>query len=278
MSFAGVKALDEVSFTVAQGSVTALIGPNGTGKTNMINVLSGVVAPTAGAVRFQGQVITRQTTRRQASSGIRRTFRTVHLFPGLMVRENLLVGRFHHVAAGRWWNALLPGPGDLEGRRLADLALDLLGPRAHADTVATSLPYGTQRRVEIARALMSQPAMLLDEPAAGVNDTETEHLHDDIRITSGALSVQGLSVGYGPVPVLEGVSLEVPAGRALALREEGLTILLIEQAATTAIAFPAAPPYWLADASCCRAAATNCWRAATSFVITAASPMPPEDR
>ena len=184
VSFAGVKALDSVSFSVAQGSVTALIGPNGAGKTTMINVLSGVVAPTGGAVRFRGADITRHSPRRRAAAGIRRTFQTVHLFPGLTVRENLLVGRFHHVAARHWWTTLLPpGLGDREGRRLADRALDLLGLTPHADTVATALPYGTQRRVEIARALMGEPAMLLlDEPAAGMNDAETEHLCHDIRV------------------------------------------------------------------------------------------------
>ncbi len=192
VSFAGVKALDGVSFTVQQGSVTALIGPNGAGKTTMINVLSGVVAPTAGNIRFQGRAITAQTPRRRAAAGIRRTFQTVHLFPGLTVRENLLVGRFHHVAAGRWWNALLPpGLGDADGRHLADRALDLLGLRQHADTVATELPYGTQRRVEIARALIGQPAvLLLDEPAAGMNDAETEHLCHDIRL----IRDQGITV------------------------------------------------------------------------------------
>lgn len=184
VSFAGVKALDGVSFTVEQGSVTALIGPNGAGKTTMINVLSGVVSPSAGSIRFRGQAITGHTPRRRASAGIRRTFQTVHLFPGLTVRENLLVGRFHHVAGGRWWNALLPPSlGDAAGRRLADRVLDLLGLRPYAEVVATELPYGTQRRVEIARALMGEPAvLLLDEPAAGMNDAETERLRDDIRL------------------------------------------------------------------------------------------------
>ncbi len=192
VSFAGVKALDGVSFTVRQGSVTALIGPNGAGKTTMINVLSGVVAPTAGTVRFRGEAITAHSPRRRAAAGLRRTFQTVHLFSGLTVRENLLVGRFHHLATGRWWNALLPpGLGDAEGRRSADRALDLLGLLPHAGTVATELPYGTQRRVEIARALVGQPAvLLLDEPAAGMNDTETEHLRDDIR----AIRDQGVTV------------------------------------------------------------------------------------
>ena len=192
VSFAGVKALDGVSFAVREGSVTSLIGPNGAGKTTMINVLSGVVAPTAGIVSFRGAAITGQTPRRRAAAGIRRTFQTVHLFPGLTVRENLLVGRFHHVAAGCWWNALLPpGLGDADGRRLAGRVLDLLGLGPHADTLATELPYGTQRRVEVARALMGEPAvLLLDEPAAGMNDAETEHLRDDIRlIRDGGVTV-----------------------------------------------------------------------------------------
>ncbi len=181
--FAGVKALDGVSFTVATGSITALIGPNGAGKTTMINVLSGVVAPTAGTVALAGADVTRHSARRRATAGLRRTFQTVHLFPGLTVRENLVVGRFHHVAARRWPEALLPPAlGDRAGRMLAEEALGLLGLARHADTVATELPYGTQRRVEIARALVGQPKLLLlDEPAAGMNDRETEHLRDDIR-------------------------------------------------------------------------------------------------
>ncbi len=192
VSFAGVKALDGVSFTVRDGSITALIGPNGAGKTTMINVLSGVVTPTAGAVLFAGAPITRHSPRRRATAGIRRTFQTVHLFPGLTVRENLVVGRFHHVASRRWPQALLPPAlGDRAGRRLIDDALDLLGLGRHADTLATDLPYGTQRRVEIARALVGQPRMLLlDEPAAGMNDAETEHLSRDVRI----IRDQGITV------------------------------------------------------------------------------------
>ena len=192
VSFAGVKALDDVSFAVAEHSITALIGPNGAGKTTMINVLSGVVPPTMGEIRFRGATITRHSPRRRAAAGIRRTFQTVHLFPGLTVRENLLVGRFHHAVAGRWWNAVLPQRlGDPAGRKLADGALDLLGLAAVADTIATELPYGTQRRVEIARALVGQPrVLLLDEPAAGMNDAETEHLRDDIRAIRG----QGVTV------------------------------------------------------------------------------------
>src|SRR5438874_2029796 len=141
--FAGVKALDRVSFTVAEKSITSLIGPNGAGKTTMINVLSGVVEPNMGEVRFGGEAISRQSPRRRAAAGIRRTFQTVHLFPGLTVRENLQVGRFHQAVASRWWSAVLPQRlGDKLGRRLADDALELLGLGAHSDTIATELPYG----------------------------------------------------------------------------------------------------------------------------------------
>ncbi len=181
--FSGVKALDDVSFTVQDRSITALIGPNGSGKTTMINVLSGVVAPTTGDILFGGAAITRHSPHRRAASGIRRTFQTVHLFRGLTVRENLTVGRFHDLLAGNWLSAFLPQRlGDAVGRKTIDAALDLLGLMAVADTIATELPYGTQRRVEIARALVGQPRfLLLDEPAAGMNDAETERLRDDIR-------------------------------------------------------------------------------------------------
>lgn len=184
VSFSGVRALDGVSFTVADRAVTALIGPNGAGKTTMINVVSGVVAPTNGDILFDGQTIAGLSPHKRAVSGIRRTFQTVHLFPGLTVRENLTVGRFHGTWSRGWLGAFLPErAGDATGRRLVGDALELLGLAAVADTVATELPYGTQRRVEIARALVGEPRfLLLDEPAAGMNDAETELLRDDIRI------------------------------------------------------------------------------------------------
>ena len=182
-AFAGVKALDSVDFNVREGSITSLIGPNGAGKTTLINVVSGVIAPDSGDVRFGGASILRQGRHQRAASGIRRTFQTVHLFAGMTVRENLTVGRFHTALHRDWRVALLPQKmGDSAGTRLADETLELLGLTRFADTLATSLSYGTQRRVEIARALMGGPRfLLLDEPAAGMNDAETEQLRDDIR-------------------------------------------------------------------------------------------------
>ena len=182
-AFAGVKALDSVDFNVREGSITSLIGPNGAGKTTLINVVSGVIAPDSGDVRFCGASILAQRRNQRAALGIRRTFQTVHLFAGMTVRENLTVGRFHTALHRNWWLALLPQKmADTEGTRLADETLELLGLTRFADTLATSLSYGTQRRVEIARALMGAPKfLLLDEPAAGMNDAETEELRDDIR-------------------------------------------------------------------------------------------------
>ena len=182
-AFAGVKALDSVDFNVREGSITSLIGPNGAGKTTLINVVSGVIAPDSGDVRFCGASILAQRRNQRAALGIRRTFQTVHLFAGMTVRENLTVGRFHTALHRNWLVALLPQKiGDTAGTRLADETLELLGLTRFADTLATSLSYGTQRRVEIARALMGAPKfLLLDEPAAGMNDAETEELRDDIR-------------------------------------------------------------------------------------------------
>ena len=182
-AFAGVKALDSVDFNVREGSITSLIGPNGAGKTTLINVVSGVIAPDSGDVRFCGASILAQRRNQRAALGIRRTFQTVHLFAGMTVRENLTVGRFHTALHRNWLVALLPQKiGDIAGTRLADETLELLGLTRFADTLATRLSYGTQRRVEIARALMGGPKfLLLDEPAAGMNDAETEELRDDIR-------------------------------------------------------------------------------------------------
>jgi ABC-type branched-subunit amino acid transport system ATPase component len=194
--FSGLRALDDVSFDVAHGSITALIGPNGAGKTTLINVISAVVEPSAGHVEFDGTALSSLTPDRVARLGIRRTFQTVHLFPGMTVRDNLVVGRFSGAFRSRRWSALtLPRWGDAVGHALEDETLRLMELGHVADHIATDLPYGTQRRVEIARALCGEPRLLLlDEPAAGMNQAETERLRDDI----------------------------------IAIREHGVTVLLIE--------------------------------------------------
>ena len=182
-SFFGVKAIDGVSFNVEKGSITSLIGPNGAGKTTLINMITGVFAPTSGGINFQGQSLVGLRPHQVAGLGIRRTFQTVRLFTALSVRENLLIGRMRYLLGGAWLQMLLPMYlGDREGRRRADEVLSLLDLHQYADELATDLPYGIQRRVEVARALMGRPEFaLLDEPAAGMNEGETVQLVEDIR-------------------------------------------------------------------------------------------------
>jgi len=181
--FHGVRAIDDVSFDVTPGSITSLIGPNGAGKTTLINMISGVLQPSRGSISLAGRPLSGRRPHEIAGLGVRRTFQTVRLFTGLSVRENLLIGRMNHVLARSWRSVLLPMRfGDAEGRRRADEVLEMMGLSHLADEIASDLPYGTQRRVEIARVLMGRPVFaLLDEPAAGMNERETEQLVQDVR-------------------------------------------------------------------------------------------------
>lgn len=181
--FHGVRAIDDVSFDVAPNSITSLIGPNGAGKTTLINMVTGVLPPTRGSVTLSGQPLTGRKPHQIAGLGVRRTFQTVRLFSGLSVRENLLIGRMNDLMARSKRSLFLPMKlGDAPGRRRADEVLDMLGLVQLADEIATDLPYGTQRRVEIARVLMGRPSFaLLDEPAAGMNEQETAQLVHDVR-------------------------------------------------------------------------------------------------
>ncbi len=181
--FFGVKAIEDVSFEVQRGSVTSLIGPNGAGKTTLINMITGVMPATRGSVDFEGKSLSGLRPHDIAALGVRRTFQTVRLFGGLTVRENLLVGRLQKLFPTHWMSLLLPmGLGDQAGRRRTDEVLALLDLEEMADEIATDLPYGTQRRVEIARALMGSPSfVLLDEPAAGMDEHETEQMVLDVR-------------------------------------------------------------------------------------------------
>ncbi|RYX90046.1 MAG: ABC transporter ATP-binding protein [Comamonadaceae bacterium] len=190
--FRGIKAIDDVSFTVPRGSITSLIGPNGAGKTTLINVVTGVLPPTRGTLLFGGQSLVGHRPNQVATLGIRRTFQTVRLFTGLSVRENLVIGRFRNLFAGGLKDIFLPMRfGDAAGRERADKVLRMFELEGLADEIATDLPYGTQRRVEIARALMGEPSfVLLDEPAAGMNEQETAQLVKDVRrIRDGGVTV-----------------------------------------------------------------------------------------
>ena len=175
--FGGVQALSQVSFSIRRGEIYGLIGPNGAGKTTLFNLLSGIYAPDAGSFAFDGAPLAGLAPHQVAARGIARTFQNIRLFANLSALENVMIGRHLRTRAGVL-GALLRGPGTLaEEAGIQSRALELLdyvGIRARANDPAGSLPYGDQRRLEIARALATEPKLLtLDEPAAGMNPSET---------------------------------------------------------------------------------------------------------
>jgi branched-chain amino acid transport system ATP-binding protein len=184
--FGGVQALHEVSFAIAAGEIFGLIGPNGAGKTTLFNLLTGIYRPDRGAFVFDGQEITGLAPERIAAAGIARTFQNIRLFHNLSVLENVMIGRHVRTHAGVLGAILrnrstLREEKDIEWRALE--LLDYVGIRARANDAANSLPYGDQRRLEIARALATDPGLLaLDEPAAGMNATERVALAKLIRM------------------------------------------------------------------------------------------------
>ncbi len=184
--FGGLPALWEVSFGAATGQVTALIGPNGAGKTTLLNCLSGVLPPDQGAIWFNGENLAGLPAHQVARLGIARTFQNLRLFPSLSVLDNVLTGLTVQ-AQGSMLQALLRPPGlrhqERRLRLLALEALDTFGLTDKADLPAGVLPYGDKKRVELARAFVSQPVLtLLDEPVAGLNPEETAEIAGLLRL------------------------------------------------------------------------------------------------
>ncbi len=175
--FGGLQAVNDVSFSVKKGSIKAIIGPNGAGKTTLFNLIAGTVAATSGAVTFRDKAILGKKPHQVAALGVARTFQNIKLFHDMSVLENVMVGR-HIRSSGGFLASMLHMPWTL--REEADIRqksfelLELLDIAEFADTEATSLAFGQQRAVELARALAIEPTiLLLDEPAAGLNIYET---------------------------------------------------------------------------------------------------------
>ncbi len=184
-SFGGLRAVDDVSFVVPSGSLTALIGPNGAGKTTVFNLVTNLVPRDGGDISFFGVSLAALPPSAIAGLGLLRTFQTARVFPGMTALENVLVGAHRQVRSHPLWQMLsLPGARG-EERALtarAEALLELVGLAGFRDVAATSLPMGAQKLVETCRALMAQPRLLLlDEPAAGLNDAETAELADLLR-------------------------------------------------------------------------------------------------
>ncbi|MFI6565583.1 ABC transporter ATP-binding protein [Streptomyces sp. NPDC050534] len=176
MRFGGLTAVRNVDLTVNSGEIVGLIGPNGAGKTTFFNCLTGLYIPTEGEVRYKDSVLPAKSFKVTAA-GIARTFQNIRLFANMTVLENVLVGRHTRTKEG-FWSAVLRMPGfhraEATSRARAMELLEFVGLAAKADHLSRNLPYGEQRKLEIARALASEPGLLLlDEPTAGMNPQET---------------------------------------------------------------------------------------------------------
>jgi len=180
LAFGGVKALTNVSFNVFEGEVRAIIGPNGAGKSSMLNCINGFYKPTEGTITFKGESHAAMQTYEAASQGIARTFQNIALFRGMTTLDNIMTGRNLQMKSNFIMQALYYGPAlkeELENREIVERVIDFLEIESIRKTVVGRLPYGLQKRVELARALASEPDMLLlDEPMAGMNHEEKEDM------------------------------------------------------------------------------------------------------
>ena len=178
--FGGVQALKDVSLTIRRGEIYGLIGPNGAGKTTFFNVLTGLYQRDGGQISFDGKPLTLESPHTVAAAGIARTFQNIRLFGNMTAMENVMVGRHVKTHAGVFGAMLRTKSERAEEagiRRRAEELLHYVGVADHANSLAREMSYGDQRRLEIARALATEPKLLaLDEPAAGMNATETAAL------------------------------------------------------------------------------------------------------
>ena len=200
VQFGGIVALDAVGFDVSRGSICGLIGPNGAGKTTLFNCMSRLYRYQRGDILFEGRSITSTPTHRVAGLGLGRTFQNLAMFRTMPVRENVMVGAHSRSSAGFISSALrLPRVGREERKLRARAAeiMDYLGLSAFRDRAVGDLPFATQKRVELARALAAEPKMLmLDEPAAGLNHEELEDLALMIRDIRDRLKITVLLVEH----------------------------------------------------------------------------------
>ncbi|TMF58812.1 MAG: ABC transporter ATP-binding protein [Chloroflexi bacterium] len=192
--FGGLTAVDDISFSIRTGEIFALIGPNGAGKTTLFNTITGLYKPTAGMIRFQDRDITGLKPYKIAEMGIARTFQQIRLFAYMSALDNVRIGEHPRMHA-KLWDALFKTPkANREEARVTERAnelLDFVGIRQQAHNYARNLPYGSQRRLEIARALANDPKLLLlDEPAAGANPQEKRELMELVQ----RIRAQGVTV------------------------------------------------------------------------------------
>ena len=200
IQFGGLKAVDEFNFEIDKNQLFGLIGPNGAGKTTVFNLLTGVYKPTSGQITFDGKSILKMSPTQITQFGIARTFKNIRLFKNMSVIDNVKVG-LHHSQNYSLIASVLHTPNYYKGEEvIEEMALSLLRVfdlDQYAQVKANNLPYGKQRKLEIARALATSPKLLLlDEPAAGMNPTETAELMETIKIVREKFSIAILLIEH----------------------------------------------------------------------------------
>jgi branched-chain amino acid transport system ATP-binding protein len=215
--FGGLVACNNIDFDIPRGSIVSLIGPNGAGKTTLFNMITGFYTPTDGEIAFDGHPIVRRRGSRVRSLkphevtalGIGRTFQNIRLFGTMSALDNVLVGLHVHLKS-HWWDGVLRTPGmlneEVRARARGMELLNLVGLAERAETWARNLPYGDQRRLEIARALATNPKLLLlDEPTAGMNNAETRSMTEFVRRLRSDLDLSVLLIEHD-MRVVMGIS------------------------------------------------------------------------
>jgi branched-chain amino acid transport system ATP-binding protein len=232
ISFGGLTAVDKVRLNVTKGSIFSIIGPNGAGKTTIFNCISGLYKPNSGRILFKGEEITGLKPHKIAQKGIARTFQNIELFSRMTTMENLMLGRHIHMKTGIWSGATFFRRGskaardEIKHREQVEKIIDLLDLQYARNQFVGGLPYGTQKLIELARALALEPELLLlDEPSAGMNSEEKQDLifwvkdiQDELGVTILLIehdmkmvmdiSDRILAINFGK-PIIEGVPEEV---------------------------------------------------------------------
>ncbi len=208
--FGGLVAVDGLDFELTRGQIASVIGPNGAGKTTFFNMLTGLYRPTTGSISYEGREISRARPDRITAMGIARTFQNIRLFPTMSALENVMIGQHARMRAGIFGSIFRPPRVRAEERRVRETAREMLGyaglDERLFEQTAANLSYGDQRRVEIARALASEPGvLLLDEPTAGMNPAESNALTAFIRKARGERDLTILLIEHD-MKVVMGVS------------------------------------------------------------------------
>jgi branched-chain amino acid transport system ATP-binding protein len=210
ISFGGLRALEKVSFQVSKGEIYAIIGPNGAGKTTMFNCINGIYSPNRGRIRFKGRNVLGKKPDRVARMGIARTFQNIELFDNMNAMENIMLGRHIFMKTGlfrgswMWGRRSFAGREEVRHRRKVEEIIDLLDLQAVRNKLVGGLPYGTQKLIELGRALALEPELLLlDEPCAGMNAEEKQDMIFWVKDIQDELGVTILLIEHDMAMVMD---------------------------------------------------------------------------